>query len=67
MRTVNYKCDLCKEPRDKSDVYTVYWRSPPLPQQYVLIETLSDNVIDRQICKTCIEMIKNYELKPQTT
>ena len=61
MRTVTYKCDLCREEKKPSEVKTIYWESSPLPAKFKLVETKYDNVIDRQICNDCIEMIKNYK------
>ena len=61
MRNVTYACDLCREEKKMTEVKTIYWKSFPSPAKFELVRTNYDNVIDRQICDKCIEMIKNYE------
>lgn len=62
MRTVTYNCDLCREKKDRTEVYTMFWKSDILPQRFILTPTKSDNIIDRQICIDCIKEIQQFVL-----
>lgn len=63
MRTVTFKCDLCREEyKDLTKLRTIYWVSSPLPKRFIMKEVLKEETVDKQICVNCIEMIKHSEV-----
>lgn len=66
MKVVTYKCDLCREVKDKKDLLQMYFRSAPLPQKYIL-EPVNEvtNVCDKHICIGCIEVVKEFINQPK--
>lgn len=61
MRIVTYKCDLCKEEiQDLEKLKTVYWNI--VNHSYTLIPVIKSDHYDKQICLSCIEMIKKLSL-----
>lgn len=62
MREILYKCNLCMEKKEYKDLLTVYYKCDILPQRFVLIPTKPHDHYDKQICHSCIEMIKTFEL-----
>ena len=63
MRTVSYKCDLCREQiKDLNNLRTVYFKCDILPQRYVLQKVSINDPLDKQICLDCIKMIKECNI-----
>jgi len=60
MKKVTYKCNLCWEPKERSELICLYLGVPKgeLKDRYHLVENL--DLSDKHICKECIEIIKNY-------
>ena len=63
MRIITYKCDICKEEKKFDEVYTIYWNSGQIPQQYILKSTFVSDNYDKQICKGCVAMIKEAKIE----
>ena len=63
MRTVSYKCDVCREDiKDLSNLRTIYWKSDIIPQRYILQDVRINDPLDKQICLDCIKMIKDFKI-----
>ena len=60
MRKVTYKCNLCQEEKQFTELYTVYFSS--LVNEYTLIKTNPNDMYDKQICKSCVDMIQNIKI-----
>ncbi len=58
--TKTYKCDLCREVKDKNELVCLYWKSDIIPQQYIF--TRAVDLADKHLCPTCIDLIKNLEI-----
>lgn len=57
MKTTTYKCNLCLEVKNKSELLSMYWKSDKIPQGYVIHDNVSKS--DKHICVGCIDVIKN--------
>lgn len=57
MSETKYFCDLCKEERQRPDLYTVFYT--PIGPAYRLVEYGSTewNHAHKHICKPCVKMI----------
>jgi hypothetical protein len=51
-----YKCDLCRETRDRKDMVPIRWESVSL--QLVVADENKFGPAERHLCKDCIEAIK---------
>lgn len=56
-----YKCNLCREEVNKSNLLEMYWKCDIIPQRYILSPIGSEDRCDKHICKECMQMIKDYK------
>lgn len=66
MIKTTYYCNLCKEEVERNELLTLYFKCDIIPQQYVLIEGINNiNSSDKHICKKCVRLIKQWEIKTE--
>jgi hypothetical protein len=61
MRTVTYKCDLCRETKLHTQMLSLYYTSvidgKPAASRFILKPIDVNECLDKQICLECIKMI----------
>lgn len=59
-KKIEYKCDLCHDIKVRKDLKCVYygWVDHEKENAWSIVE---HDDSDRHICKTCINMVKDYE------
>jgi len=62
MRTVTYKCDLCRETKLHTQMLSLYYTNlidgKYAKSQFILKPVEPNESLDKQICLDCIKMIK---------
>lgn len=57
MKTITYKCNLCRTEKQRDQLLCYYWASARVPQGYIV--THNTDASDVHICKECFHTIKN--------
>ena len=61
MRKTIYKCDLCKEEKNKTELTAFYFKCDIIPQRYVLDNSKIDEC-DKHICHSCTDIIRGIDV-----